>query len=848
MKLLLKSFQETAVEELYQRALRQSRNISEGDDPQALVLASPTGSGKTVIATALMETIVEGDETHAPDEHATFLWLTDAPDLNEQSRRKIMDVSTVFGFDDLVTVDSDFDQRVFEPGKVYFLNTQKLGKEKNLVSHGDDRTHTLWETVNNTIQEAPGSFWLVLDEAHKGMLQARDEKLAATIVQKFVKGSSEVNAVPLVLGISATPDRFNDVLEGKGTTRVKREYVILPDDVRGSGLLKDTIRLIHPSESQPSDWSLLRAAAERLKRYRDEWQDYCTKQGELQFEPVLVVQVEDTDKKNPTKTDLLEALTILEDVLGPLEDYEIAQCFQEGTNIAVGERVIRHISPADIQDDEELRVVFFKLSLNTGWDCPRAEVIMSFRTALDHTGIAQLVGRLVRTPLARSIKGDDFLNSVSLFLPHYDKTALKKVVAYLSQPETGLAAPPEIVDEEDLVELPRVPEMAELFELVTGLPTYTVEKISKATNVRRLIRLGRALAYDKLDPKALDQARKLVLTTIEAERAKSANTTAFKNAIKAHAKIDLRSIAVAYGSSTSGDSEDDEGQEKLNESFESVAAVTQNIEDLYDAVGRKLGEGLHAHWVKARVAAGERPTVAKLELHELLSDQALITKLEEVAGKQFQTWAEQHKAAIADLLDGRKETYRKLRRQAAKPEAEELELPQTFPEQRGPEQYEGHIYADKTGEFASKLTTWEQATIEAELSRKDVMGWFRNLPRKSWALTVPYRYDGEDTAMYPDFLFFRKQGDGIVVDILEPHSTSQDDAWAKAVGLAEYARAHGERFGRIEMIIKEKGSLIRLDVNNEKVRDKVLKVSDNMRLRELFASEGVSRNTGLERA
>src|SRR5439155_14059378 len=132
--------------------------------------------------------------------------------------------------------------------------------------------------------------------------------------------------------------------------------------------------------------------------------------------------------------DLAEAIEVIEDTIGPLSDEQVAHSFQEGQAIEVGDRSLRYISPADIQDDENLRVVFFKLSLNTGWDCPRAEVIMSFRRALDYTRIAQLVGRLVRTPLARSVRANDFLNSVSLYLPHYDTKALKKVIEYLSQP------------------------------------------------------------------------------------------------------------------------------------------------------------------------------------------------------------------------------------------------------------------------------------------------------------------------------------------------------------------------------------------------------------------------------
>ena len=92
--------------------------------------------------------------------------------------------------------------------------------------------------------------------------------------------------------------------------------------------------------------------------------------------------------------------------------------------------------------------------------------------------------------------------------------------------------------------------------------------------------------------------------------------------------------------------------------------------------------------------------------------------------------------------------------------------------------------------------------------------------------------------MYPDFLFFRRQGEGIVVDILEPHRLTQDDSAAKAAGLAEFAKRHGDRFGRIELIIKDKDKLIRLDVNDGDVRDKVSGVKDNGHLRQLFESQG----------
>ena len=823
MKLNLKDFQELAVEELYAEARAASREVTEGGRAQALVLSSPTGSGKTMIATALMERIVAGDDERAPDEEATFLWLSDAPDLNEQSLRKLRSASTVFGTDDLVTIDASFDQALLSPGKVYFLNIQKLGRGTQLVSPGDDRNFTLWETITNTIGQSPGSFWLVLDEAHKGMLEGREAAQAATIVQKFVKGSNgEIPPVPLILGISATPDRFVDVL--RGTRRTRRDWTVDPEDVRASGLLKETIALYHPTARQPSDVSLLRAAAEKLKTYDEQWTAYSEKESEAAVEPALVVQVEDASDGKVSTTDLEEAIRVIEDVLGPLGGEEVAHSFQEGHAVEVGDRALRYVSPADIQDDERLRVVFFKLSLNTGWDCPRAEVIMSYRRAVDYTRIAQLVGRLVRTPLARSISSNDFLNSVALYLPHYDKKALKTVIDYLSKPDTGLAAPPEIVEGEDLLELPRDDAKADLFAHAEKIKSYGIERISKASNVRRLIRLGRALAYDKLDKDAAERFRELVVSTLDKELKRLERTVAFKKALKERGQIDVRGVRIAYGVED-GD---------VSETVEAVVAVSANIDDLYAQCGRKLGEGLHAAYLRARVAAGAKPTQAKLELATLLDNEKTTRLLEEEAGRTFRAEIEKHKAAIRALPDARRDAYRRLRRQAAKPEPEELELPDIYETVKGEREFPRHLYVDDNGNLPCKLNEWEASVVEEELVNDDVLGWLRNVPRKSWAFKVPYTYDGEDHPMYPDFLFFRRQGEGVVVDVLEPHSLSHDDSAAKAVGLANFALNHGDEFGRIELIIKEGDKLIHLDVNKDDVRDKVRAVSTNQHLRQLL--------------
>ncbi|TYC96326.1 hypothetical protein FQ377_14155 [Arthrobacter echini] len=62
----------------------------DSNDLGAVVLAAPTGAGKTVIATAVIEAALDGDATTAAIDDATFLWVTDDLSLNNQTLNKML--------------------------------------------------------------------------------------------------------------------------------------------------------------------------------------------------------------------------------------------------------------------------------------------------------------------------------------------------------------------------------------------------------------------------------------------------------------------------------------------------------------------------------------------------------------------------------------------------------------------------------------------------------------------------------------------------------------------------------------------------------------------------------------
>ena len=120
--------------------------------------------------------------------------------------------------------------------------------------------------------------------------------------------------------------------------------------------------------------------------------------------PILVVQVEDGNEREITRTDLGICIDLLEEAMGrKLLPGEVVHTFNDYGTIKVRDVEIHQIEASRIEDEENVKVVFFKMNLSTGWDCPRAETMMSFRSAQDYTYIAQLLGRMIRTPLARRI-------------------------------------------------------------------------------------------------------------------------------------------------------------------------------------------------------------------------------------------------------------------------------------------------------------------------------------------------------------------------------------------------------------------------------------------------------------
>lgn len=433
MRVELKDFQAGAVATLANKLQSMRRRYEQDGELSSICLASPTGSGKTVMCAATIEALFFGDDDLSlmPDENAVVLWLSDSPSLNEQTSVRFSNVAdkladSILDRRHLVTITNDFGAAhdILEPRHVYFLSKDLLSKN-GLLTKGSEANsgRVFWDILDRTIRDPERNLYLFIDEAHRGLgANASSERGTATIYASLIDGLDGRAAMPIVVGVSATPQRFEAAMDQRADRVRMPKVAVTPREVQESGLLKDIIELRVPEKDDPVEHQYLTMACERYALACREWGEYCAREGESPVNPLLLIQAAD-NVSNTALAEMCDQITGL--VPGLSEAMSFANVFGEHKDIAAGKYLIPYVEPEFVQDTSRIRVLFAKEAVSNGWDCPRAEVIFSQRRRSDSTYIAQLVGRMVRTPLARRIESDDLLNSVACYLPQFNPRALR---------------------------------------------------------------------------------------------------------------------------------------------------------------------------------------------------------------------------------------------------------------------------------------------------------------------------------------------------------------------------------------------------------------------------------------
>ncbi len=350
-----KEFQLAAVKSLFEAMDKPARDI---------ILKSPTGSGKTIILTYFMHQYIQSFPK------TVFVWLTPGKgNLEEQSKAKMdkyIHASQTKLLSDVMTSG-------FEENDSCFINWEKLTKKGNNALKDSERTNFI-EHIQHALNDGI-RFIIIVDESHQNNTIKADE-----IIQYFHTDK--------IIRCSATP---------KGIA--KAEIIEIPEeDVIAAGLIKKmlVINQDFPQTIETDDQTafLLEKALLKQRELRAAFL-----QNDTDINPLIVIQI---PNKSETLQDGVERY--LETQGLTYENGQLAVWLSDQHENLEGIDKPNAVSSA----------VIIKQAVATGWDCPRAHILVKLRDNMDETFEIQTIGRIRRMPEAKHYQSD-LLDSCYLY-------------------------------------------------------------------------------------------------------------------------------------------------------------------------------------------------------------------------------------------------------------------------------------------------------------------------------------------------------------------------------------------------------------------------------------------------
>lgn len=366
----LKPFQETAISQLKDEFLSlwklPNQNIP-------LVFKSPTGSGKTIMLAQFLRDIVSDPRFAGND--VAFVWFSFSEDSYEQSKKKLFDYYG--GASELDLIDlNDLSREKLHQNDVFFINWQKIkgkSKDSRKLRRENEQGLTFDNFINET-HEAGRKIVVIIDEEHIGS----DTELALEVVEGLIKPK-------ITLRVSATPKYIPTRADTAGYIEVKRSEVV------EAGLIKEKIVFQTEEDLEQKavkkldqDEMLLELAYNK----RLELIELYKKLG-VEVNPLVLIQLPNDDQATKETGDTNKQTIVLEYLKrkGIKSDEIAVWLSKEKENLEDLEK-----------SNSQVSFLLFKQAAATGWDCPRAGVLVMFREIKNPTFAIQTVGRILRMP------------------------------------------------------------------------------------------------------------------------------------------------------------------------------------------------------------------------------------------------------------------------------------------------------------------------------------------------------------------------------------------------------------------------------------------------------------------
>ncbi len=369
-------FQQGAIDELKEVFVELWKNPNR---QLPLVFKSPTGSGKTFVMAHFINDLAQLPNW---DCKKAFIWITFSDDIAMQSKTKFEDYLENNLKCSLLTVD-DISNGRLKKNDILFMNWQKIvsrAAESRILRRPEEivmqkESGKYFEDFIDQAHSENIEIILVVDEAHKN----RGTHLAQGIID-YINPK-------IIVEVSATPEKepsVSDVRNNRaGFVEVNREEVV------DEGLIKDRIAIqtyedLNKHRSQNLDEVLLDLGSEKRNFLANKFKKLGKK-----VNPLMIIQLPNDDRRLQDRGEKTKEEVVIEYLRQKgIHENQIALWFDNH------KKNLEFIS----DNNNSVNYMLFKQAAGTGWDCPRAHVLVMFREITSHTFYVQTIGRILRMP------------------------------------------------------------------------------------------------------------------------------------------------------------------------------------------------------------------------------------------------------------------------------------------------------------------------------------------------------------------------------------------------------------------------------------------------------------------
>jgi type III restriction enzyme len=371
MNISLREYQRTAVDQLVGAG---KTLLSKEGMKKVCVFQAPTGSGKTLMTAKFIEELIK----ELPNEDLCFVWVTIGKgELHLQSKHALEKIYA--GAPRVSLIEEEFTggrERIVR-NEVVVVNWEKLrskdretGDWKNILMKDGEKIN-FRDVLSRTREQR--KIILIIDESHIGATAERTNELR-----------EEINA-DVILEMSATPKIQPDPRDlARGTAGF---VFVEPKDVIEAGIIKKELIINEKIDKIAKDENdsqevILEAAYQK----RNELKKLFLAVGS-NINPLVLIQVPTAEAGN----DKIEAIKVF------LSRKNITE---SNKKLAIWIHGYPRIEETDwiAEPDNGIEFLIFKQAIDTGWDCPRAHILVKFRESHSETFEIQTVGRILRMP------------------------------------------------------------------------------------------------------------------------------------------------------------------------------------------------------------------------------------------------------------------------------------------------------------------------------------------------------------------------------------------------------------------------------------------------------------------